>query len=73
MVALNDVTIDFFPEFTALVGPSGEGKTTSLKLVGGLDSPTSGRFSSSAFLCDLMNPRPCGGIEARFPPGFSKR
>ena len=44
VVALNDVTIDFFPEFTALVGPSGEGKTTSLNLVGGLDSPTSGQI-----------------------------
>lgn len=31
-------------EFTALAGPSGSGKTTLLNLIGGLDTPTSGRL-----------------------------
>ncbi len=30
-------------EFTSLVGPSGSGKTTLLNLIGGLDTPTSGK------------------------------
>ncbi len=31
-------------QFVALVGPSGSGKTTILNLIGGLDSPTTGRL-----------------------------
>ena len=42
--ALNDVSINFQQgEFTAIVCPSGSGKTTFLNSIGGLDTPTSGK------------------------------
>ena len=42
--ALNDVSINFQQgEFTAIVRPSGSGKTTFLNSIGGLDTPTSGK------------------------------
>jgi NitT/TauT family transport system ATP-binding protein len=45
VTALQDVELDIAPgEFTVLVGPSGCGKSTLLDLLGGLDSPTSGRI-----------------------------
>lgn len=45
VAALNEVDLEVRRgEFAALVGPSGSGKTTLLNLVGGLDSPTSGRI-----------------------------
>ncbi|WP_159010822.1 ABC transporter ATP-binding protein [Bradyrhizobium sp. S69] len=43
--ALDDITLDVKSgEFLALVGPSGCGKSTLLDLLGGLDTPTSGRI-----------------------------
>lgn len=45
VAALNEVDLEIRRgEFAALVGPSGSGKTTLLNLIGGLDSPTSGRI-----------------------------
>ncbi|MHB9285751.1 ABC transporter ATP-binding protein [Halobacteriales archaeon Cl-PHB] len=41
--ALADVSFDVDPgEFVCIVGPSGCGKTTLFRIIGGLDSPTSG-------------------------------
>lgn len=43
--ALKETTIEFMPgEFVVILGPSGCGKTTLMNLIGGLDSPTSGRI-----------------------------
>jgi NitT/TauT family transport system ATP-binding protein len=42
-VALQGVTLDFFTnEFCVIVGPSGCGKTTLLRMLAGLEQPTSG-------------------------------
>jgi putative ABC transport system ATP-binding protein len=41
--ALKGVTASFPPGITALVGPSGSGKSSLLRILAGLDKPTSGR------------------------------
>ena len=43
--ALDGVTLDIDKgDFAVLVGPSGSGKTTLLNMIGGLDTPSSGRI-----------------------------
>jgi putative ABC transport system ATP-binding protein len=43
--ALDSVDLEIYKgDFAVLVGPSGSGKTTLLNLIGGLDSPSSGRI-----------------------------
>jgi len=42
--ALRGVNLEFYRgEFSVLLGPSGSGKSTLLNILGGLDTPTSGR------------------------------
>jgi putative ABC transport system ATP-binding protein len=44
--ALSGIELDITQgEFIVILGPSGSGKTTLLNLVGGIDSPSSGRIS----------------------------
>lgn len=43
-IALNGVDVEIFTgEFLSIMGPSGSGKSTFFNMIGGLDSPTSGR------------------------------
>jgi ABC-type Fe3+/spermidine/putrescine transport system ATPase subunit len=49
MLALDDVSFEIRPgEFLVVVGPSGCGKTTFLRIVQGLDAPTSGTSPNPA-------------------------
>src|SRR4029079_5489493 len=46
--AVRDVSLDITPgEFGALLGPSGCGKATLLRIIAGLDRPTSGTIEVS--------------------------
>ncbi|WP_313692386.1 ABC transporter ATP-binding protein [Halorarum halobium] len=46
IVAVDDIDLRIEPtEFFVLLGPSGCGKTTTLRMVAGLETPTSGRIS----------------------------
>ncbi len=45
VVALNDFTLDIEPDtFVSLIGPSECGKSTLLRLIGGLDAPSDGKI-----------------------------
>src|SRR2546421_11015400 len=44
-LAVHDLTLTIYQsEFFALLGPSGCGKTTTLRLIGGLETPDSGEI-----------------------------
>ena len=45
VLAVDDFSLDVDTgEFITLLGPSGCGKTTTLRMIGGLEEPTSGRI-----------------------------
>ena len=52
---LDQLSLDVYPgEFLTLLGPSGCGKTTTLRIIAGLEQPTSGRvFLEGADVTDL--------------------
>ncbi len=54
--ALNGVDLSFEAgEFTALVAPSGAGKTTFLNMLGGLDEPTNGTIEINGIRIDNLS------------------
>jgi len=58
IVALSDITLEIRDsEFICLLGPSGCGKTTLLRIIGGLDQPSSGQVILDNQVISRPNPR----------------
>ena len=56
LVVLDDLNLQVPKgDFLALMGPSGSGKSTLLNLIGGLDTPTSGRVEVDGEKLDSLN------------------
>src|SRR3712207_5707777 len=56
--ALADLTLDVADgEFISLVGPSGCGKSTALRIIAGLETPTSGRILFDGRDVTALEPR----------------
>jgi putative ABC transport system ATP-binding protein len=53
---LRDITFEIYPgEFVAIVGPSGNGKTTLLNMISGIDQPTQGEVLINKQLLHRMS------------------
>lgn len=58
VTALSHVNLEIHDgEFVCLLGPSGCGKTTLLRMIGGLDVPTSGTVSIDGKIVDGPSPK----------------
>ena len=54
--ALKDVSLDIYEgEYLCIMGPSGSGKSTLFNIVGGLDTPTTGRITINNIDISSMN------------------
>ena len=58
VTALEDVNLEIHDgQFVCLLGPSGCGKTTLLRMIGGLDTPTSGTITIDGKEVDGPSPK----------------